>query len=363
MQRLIKKVVAIAMTLLLIVCMSCSILVSYTDKYYSVFGDLYMTISYYSGSDSGVSELAVALDNEINPDIPSSYVAVFNEMQAGEIEVSKSVYELVELSKHIYELSGGAFDITLSDLSKMWNVDHKSLEEYYPNSFPDLPSYTEISAIESSMGNIDVRKDGDKYYLLKSKDNVKIDLGGIAKGYMSDLVQSKLSNNGVKSAIIDVSGNLHLLGQKRSENGDKEDWKIGVNNCFENNGSYLCGTIVGENTAVITSGTYERCYEKNGVKINHIINPHTKMPVGIEFSDGYSNSVDYVTSVTVIGNSGALCDAVATAVCVMGMQDGAKLVEDLNLSAIIVTADKKYTTVGSIRFMKGNFYIDSLEEI
>jgi len=362
-KRVIKKLSAIALAVALMLCVACSSSISYTDKYYSVLGDLYMSISYYSGTDSGAYDIATALDNEINPDIPTSYVARFNAMQAGEIEVSKSVYDLVKMSKQLCSLSGGAFDITLSDLSKLWKVDHKSLENYAPNEFPLLPSYEEVVSVNSTMDKIDAREENGKYYLSKTVDNAKIDLGGIAKGYLTDLVQAKLDANGVKSAVIDVSGNLHLLGNKYEESGNKSDWKIGVNNCFNNDGSYLCGIMPNKDSAVITSGTYERGYEKDGVKVNHVINPHTKMPVGVMYDGAYLNSLDYVTSVTVIGNNGALCDAVATAVCVMGITQGAQLIEDLQLSAIIVTADKKYKTVGSIRFMQGNFYLNSLEEI
>ena len=363
MQRLVNKLTAIIVSLLLLVCVSCST-VAYKDEYYSVFGDLYASLSYYGGTDNGVKALAEALDNEINPDIPTSYVARFNAMDDGEIEVSKNVYDLVNLSKRLYSLSGGAFDITLSDLSKLWKVDHESLDTYYPDSFPALPSYEDVLKISSTMDAISTRKDESKYYLSKTNANAKIDLGGIAKGYLSDLIYEKLKINGVKSAIIDVSGNLCLLGKKHDNNDVKSDWKIGVNNCFDDGaGTYLCGTLIGGDCSVITSGTYERGYEKDGVKVNHLINPHTKMPVGETYDGAYSNESDYVISVTVIGENGAICDAVATAVCVMGINDGANLIEELGLSALVVTADKKYKTVGSFQFMQGNFYLDGLEKV
>jgi thiamine biosynthesis lipoprotein len=363
-RKVIKKLSVIVFSVILTFCVACSASVSYTDKYYSVFGDLYMTVSYYDGTDSGIEDLAKQLDNEINPDLSTSYVARFNDMLAGEMEVSKSVYDMVLSSKQIYELSNGAFDITLSELSKIWSVDHNSLEEYYPNSFPALPSYSQVSEINSYMEKIAVRTSEGKYYLSKSVDGAKIDLGGIAKGYLSDLVFAKLKSNGARSAVIDVSGNLCLLGKKLDEKGNKSDWKIGVNNCFDDGGLYLCGAYFSGDCSVITSGTYERYYEKDGIKVNHIINPNTKMPVGIKFENSaYSNSTDHVVSVTVIGGSGAVCDAVATAVCVLGIRDGIELVEKLNLSALIVTADKKYSTVGSIRLMDGRYYLDNLEEI
>lgn len=363
MQRIVRLITAVIATVLTVLCVACNS-VAYTDKYYGVFTDLYMTVSYYGGNDSGAKELADMLDSEINPDIPTSYVARFNAMSSGEIEVSKHVYELVKTSKQLYSLSGGAFDITLSELSELWCVDHKSLEEYYPDSFPSLPSYSDIVKIESTMDAISVRSENGIYYLSKTQDNARIDLGGIAKGYLSDLVDEKLRANGVRSALVDVSGNLCIVGKRFNENGSESEWKIGVNNCFSDGGSYLCGLKSNGDESVITSGTYERRYVKDGVEVNHILNPHTKMPVGVKHENGsYVNTLDHVISVTVAGKNGAVCDAVATAVCVMGIEDGKTLINELGLSALIVTADGRYAKAGSLEFMQGNFYLDELEEI
>ena len=325
-----------------------------------------MAVEFYGGNDSGAKVIADDLDGKINPDIPTSEVAMFNAMGKGEIEVSKYVYDLVALSFEVYEKSNGAFDITLSALSKHWRVDSDSLSNYGQAEFPSLPSFESLDGFASGMSAISIREEDGKYYLSKAEDFVSIDLGGIAKGYLSDLVCEKLKANSVKSAIIDVSGNLYLLGKKHTEDGSLLDWKIGVTNCFDNGGEYLCGIVIPQSTAVVTSGTYERCYQKDGVKINHIINPHTKMPVGVTYENGYINTSDYLTSVTVVGGNGALCDAVATAVCVLGMEQGKNLVSEFGLSALLVSADGKYSTVGDIDFMDftdGNFYIETLERI
>jgi thiamine biosynthesis lipoprotein len=322
-----------------------------------------MSLSYNGGNDSGIKALADDLNAKINPDISTSEVAIFNAMQEGEIEVSKCVFDLVSLSLEIYEKSGGAFDITLSDLSKLWSVDHKSLEDYANSEFPPLPDYEELASYTSGMEDISIREQDGKYYLSKSKASVKIDLGGIAKGYLSDLVAEKLRTNGTKSAIIDVTGNLYLLGKKINSDGSLLDWRIGVNNCFEAGGEYLCGIICPQNTAVVTSGTYERYYKKNEIKINHIINPFTGMPVGVAYNGEYSNTSNHVVSATVIGSNGAVCDALATAVCVLGMESGASLIQSEGLSALIVTADGKYTTVGTVDFMAGDFLINGMEKV
>jgi thiamine biosynthesis lipoprotein len=234
-------------------------------------------------------------------------------------------------------------------------ITKKSLEGKLFNK--ELASYT------SGMEDISIREQDGKYYLSKSKASVKIDLGGIAKGYLSDLVAEKLLANGTKSAIVNVTGNLYLLGKKINSDGSLLDWRIGVNNCFEAGGEYLCGIICPQNTAVVTSGTYERYYKKNEIKINHIINPFTGMPVGVAYNGEYSNTSNHVVSATVIGSNGAVCDALATAVCVLGMESGASLIQSEGLSALIVTADGKYTTVGTVDFMAGDFLINGMEKV
>ena len=358
MQRILRTLTSLL--LLVVLALTGCGQITYKDGYYTVFSELYMTTSYQGGSDSGVQALADELNAKINPDVSTSEVALFNAMGVGEMEISKCVYDLISLSLNVYQESNGAFDITLSSLSKVWSVDHNSLAN---TEFPPLPDYPTLSLYESGMDRLKLREQDGKYYLSKTSADVKIDLGGIAKGYLSDLVANKLKDNGTNSAIIDVTGNLYLLGQKLDNNGNSLDWKIGVNNCFDEGGEYLCGIVCPSSVAIVTSGTYERFYEKDGIKINHIINPNTRMPVGVTYDNGYKNTTDHVVSATIIGENGAVCDAIATAVCVLGLQDGKALIQSKGLSALIVTANGKYTVVGNIDFMSGNFYINGLEKV
>lgn len=360
MQKTLKKLTALIL-LLCVFLTGCTF--SYNQNYYTIFSSLYMSVNYCKGSDDGIKSIADDLDAKINPDNPTSFVSIFNEMDIGELQVDKQVYDLVSLSLDLYEKTSGAFDITLSSLSKAWSVDHNSLEQYSPSLFPSLPSYESLNSYSSTMQSISVREQDGKYYLSKTNANAKIDLGGIAKGYLADLVSARLTQNGVQSAIVDISGNLYLLGNKIEKNGSLADWKVGVNDCFNSGVGYLCGIVCQPSVAVVTSGTYERGYEKDGVKVNHIINPFTRMPVGVEYDNGYTNSTSSVVSATVIGSNSALCDAIATAICVLGLQDGKALAQRENLNALIVTSDGKYTVVGDIEFMNGDFYLNEMERV
>ena len=135
-----------------------------------------MSVNYCKGSDDGIKSIADDLDAKINPDNPTSFVSIFNEMGIGELQVDKQVYELVSLSLDLYEKTNGAFDITLSSLSKAWSVDHNSLEQYSPNSFPSLPSYDSLNAYSSYMQSISVKEQDGNYYLIKEDANAKIEI-------------------------------------------------------------------------------------------------------------------------------------------------------------------------------------------
>jgi thiamine biosynthesis lipoprotein len=334
---------------------SCSSL-SYVNGTSTVFSSsIVSTVSVYGGGAAieECEDVAKALNNSINPYLSSSFVARFNAMGTGEIEVDEYVFDLFTLSKTYYDLSFGAFDPTLSALSELWSVDSRSLSEAIAD--PDsvfLPSYADVCAYSSGMDYVSAREENGKYYLAKTSAAVKLDFGGIAKGYLTDLYANIMSQNAVSSALCDVSGNLYLKG-KRIVSGEKRAWKIGVANCFDAGGAYLTGLTSKGDEFIITSGSYERYYLKDGVKYCHIIDSFSGMPVGVEYADGYVQSESYPVSVTVIGNSGAKCDALATAVCVLGAQRGAELLSSLSLNALIVTSDGKYKVVGDISLMQG----------
>lgn len=185
-------------------------------------------------------------------------------------------------------------------------------------------------------------------------DSLTLDFGGIAKGYCVDKLKRIATENGVKSGIISISGNLYLIGKNESGDTSKK-WGVGVNNprrTATEPDQYVCGFYESD-ASVVTSGDYERCYDylvtaDQKIKICHIIDGRTLMPIGVKRNaDGtYVQSSDYVISATVIGESSLVCDAYATAVCVLGIDDGAKLLRDNGYEGIIFTADKKYLVVG-----------------
>ena len=134
-----------------------------------------------------------------------------------------------------------------------------------------------------------------------------------------------MKKDGVSSALINLGGNVYALGKKPTG----EEWRIGI--ADPKNPDSIIGSICGENLSVVTSGDYQRYFEKDGVRYHHIFDPKTGFPANSE-----------IRSATIIGESSALCDVLSTMVFVAGVEEGAKLLKEYNVGGIIVTDDTVY---------------------
>ena len=152
------------------------------------------------------------------------------------------------------------------------------------------------------------------------------DLGGIAVGYAIDKAVDVLKSEGVKSGLIDAGGDIAVFGDNT--------YKIGVKNPA---GKGLVKTFVLKNQAITTSGNYEKFIEKDNRKYTHIINPKTGQPI--------SDSAIALSSVTIIANKCVDADAYATAVFVLGLEDGQKLIRKLGYQGILITNNGKMIEV------------------
>ena len=175
--------------------------------------------------------------------------------------------------------------------------------------------------IKNNQGNIpDVSK------ALADMHNKKgINLGGVAKVYVCDKIAEEMKKDGVSSALINLGGNVYALGKKPTG----EEWRIGI--ADPKNPDNIIGSIRGENLSVVTSGDYQRYFEKDGVRYHHIFDSKTGFPANSE-----------IRSATIIGESSALCDVLSTMVFVAGVEEGAKLLKEYNVGGIIVTDDTVY---------------------
>lgn len=211
----------------------------------------------------------------------------------GSATVSEDTAELVTRSLEISQKTDGAFDISIAPIMDMWG--------FYTKEYK-VPDEAELKKAMDSVGydNISVA-DG----VVSVANGAKTDLGGIAKGYLSDRIKEIFKENGVKSGIVSLGGNVYAIGTK--PNGSK--WRVAIQDPM-NTKRYI-GSVSVSDTAVITSGGYQRYFVENNVIYHHIIDPKTGYP---------ANSG--LLSVTIVGEDAALADGLSTALFVMGLEKG-----------------------------------------
>lgn len=219
------------------------------------------------------------------------------------LESDDETKELLKKAQSIKESTGGAFDINVAPVMRIWG--------FYSSEFSEkkhrVPTQSEIDEA-----------------LLTAQEGIYIDLGGIAKGYCADRVAEILKADGVQSAVLSFGGNVLLIG--KTPYG--EDWAVGIQSPFDDG---IFATVFASDTSVVTSGDYIRYFEKNGKKYHHILNPET----------GYPAESD-LTSVTVIAEDGAYADGLSTALYVMGREKAEEYWRNhKDFEMVLITKDGK----------------------
>ena len=226
---------------------------------------------------------------------------------------------LIEAALTVSDAAGGAFDPTLAPVLDAWGF---TKDEHR------VPSADELAELLRHTGRDKVAlvqtADGDTVTL---SDGAQLDLGGIAKGYAADVLRAQLMQEGVTSAVLDLGGDVCVMGQK----ADGSDWRIAIKDPADTEG-YL-GVVSASDKFIVTSGVYERYFEENGVRYHHIIDPRTGCP-----------AESGLVSVTVLCENGAWADALSTACFVLGPDNALALRDDLaeqgtDFELILVTDD------------------------
>jgi apbE family lipoprotein len=161
---------------------------------------------------------------------------------------------------------------------------------------------------------LDIVIDDERNTVLLKDKLMRLDVGAIAKGYATEEIAKKLQSLGVSSYMLNVGGNIRLIGSKA--NGEK--WKVGIQDPDESATNNNIAILELQDFAIVTSGSYQRYYYVDGVKYHHIIDPKTLMPEN-----------KYV-SVSVVAKDSALADALSTALFNLSLDDGKALIKDLN---------------------------------
>lgn len=278
---------------------------SYTATEYAL--DTMCTISAY-GLNSKKAVLdsidkLKKLENKLSVHRDKSDISVLNREKINSVD--DDIYNMLKTALKVSEDTEGAFDITVKPLVDLWNIKGNG----------PVPSAEDITYRLNSISYKNIQLAQNDIKLIGKE--TQIDLGGIAKGYCADAIAKVLTDHGIKSAIIDLGGNVRTIGNKKGKT-----WKIGIQDPEGKRGEYF-GVLGISNKCVVTSGGYERYFVEDGKVYHHIIDPRTGYPVDSD-----------ITSVSIIADDGAMADALSTAVYVMGVEKGVELLKSHQYSGI-----------------------------
>ena len=263
------------------------------------------------------------LENLLSVNIPSSDVSLVNRASGKyPVKVSEETGVLLERALEWSERTGGAFDPTVGKIVKLWGIGTENAAVPDPEKLKEAVNMTDfrkVSVVHNAEG-----------IFVQTAKGQRIDLGGIAKGYVTDKVRALLINEGIRSALIDLGGNIAVLGSSPKPG----KWKLGLQHPFMPRGEYF-GIVEASDVSVVTSGAYERYFESGGVRYHHIFDPSTGYPARSDLA-----------SVTVISEDSTDADALSTALFVMGRERGVSLLRELkNIEAVLVAKKTLGTTV------------------
>jgi thiamine biosynthesis lipoprotein len=228
----------------------------------------------------------------------------------GSVVISAELFNLIADSLEISRRSAGAFDVSYESVGFMY--------DYRAGQRPDS------AAIASALPAIDyrgIRLDSERSTVAFARPGMRINLGGIAKGYAVERAARWLRSQGVEHAVLNAGGDTRVVGDRRGQ-----PWVVGIRNPRSENAVVTRIPLVDE--AISTSGDYERFFEENGERVHHIINPRSGRPT------------EELMSVTVIGPDALLTDALSTTVFVLGAQRGLELIESYaEYEAVVIDRD------------------------
>lgn len=263
--------------------------------------------------DMAVAEVS-RIENLISDWIPTTPISKVNQ-NAGikPVKVPNEVFELVERAIKVSELTSGAFDISYASMDKIWKFD---------GSMKAMPTPEAIKNSVAKIGYKNIILDKNNETIFLKDEGMKIGLGGIGQGFIADKIKDLLYKNGCLSGIVNVSGDINAWGKQL----DGKPWVIGIVNPLNKNKVFATFLLI--DSAVETSGNYEKYVVFNGTRYSHIIDPRTGYPtVGI-------------TSVSVFAKRTEIADALATGVFVLGVEVGLDLINQLKGIECVIVDDK-----------------------
>jgi thiamine biosynthesis lipoprotein len=235
-------------------------------------------------------------------------VSLINQLATKQpVKISAELFNLIKRSIRVSEQSRGAFDITFASVGYLYDYRKKQ-----------LPSKTDIKSKLKAINYKNIILDEQNQTFYFTQPGMRIDLGGIAKGHAVDNAIKILQQQGITQAMVSAGGDTRIIGDKHGQ-----PWLVGIRAPRDKNKSAVVLPL--SQTAISTSGDYERYFLKNGVRHHHIISPKT------------GDSVHELRSVSILAQDSTTADALSTTVFILGLNEGMKLVASLpGIEAIII---------------------------
>ena len=272
-------------------------------------------------ADNGTLEIQ-RLENIFSANIETSELSKINASaeNGATINVSPDFMNVLKKAKMVYDKSGGALDVTIGNPVSLWGIGT-------PNA--NVPKEIDIKNSLTHIGfdKLEIDEENSRIKILDPK--CRLDFGAIAKGYAADRVIEIYKSMGIQDAVLSVGGNAYAIGK----NPSNKPFKIGIRNPDKDENSII-GYINASNLSVVTSGDYERFFMQDGVLYHHILDPKTGYP---------KNSG--LRSVTITGTDSTTCDALSTAVFVLGKQKGQTLLSNFPDYGCVFIEENKHISI------------------
>ena len=290
-----KQMIALLTAMILLLTLpACGAQPARTARDREVFAmDTVMELRVYDSSDAVLDEMdaaLAALSRELNAEDGSGGLYALNRAGGGE---NAAIADLVRRAAALSARTGGALDVSLHRASLAWG---------FPSKHYTIPTEADLAELANHCGMRLVACEGDRITL---QNGAELDLGAIAKGYAADRCRAILERAGV-SGILSLGGNIQTVGKKP----DGTDWTVAILDP-DDPGSYLLTMTVTGTKSVVTSGDYQRFFERDGARYCHILNPETLSPAR-----------NGLRMVTIVADEGFLADGLSTALFVMGLERG-----------------------------------------